>query len=305
MRLGEVHRAGPFAGDHLRQIGGFLLRRAVRKQRRDRPLRQPRIHGEGHVGRAQELVDDLRHDRRQALAAEFERRRYSDPAAFDQLPEGVLKARRRGHAAVGRAFAAFLVADAIERRQHMLAQFCSLAEHRLDDVGRGVREAGQVGVALDVEDVVQQELRVLDRRLVARHRLSSPDAAANRDARKCRRRHGARMKGNVARFRPRRWRCARRRTNRFAAIRRAPPRSRAFLVLQELDLVEALRPRHREFGAELGLLRRRSEHLANLGQREPEPLGLEDERQARALNGSVEPHRALPLWRQQALGFIE
>ena len=53
---------------------------------------------------------------RQALAAEFRRRRDADPAAFDDLLEGVLETRRRGHAAVALALAAFLVADAIERR---------------------------------------------------------------------------------------------------------------------------------------------------------------------------------------------
>ena len=174
MRLGEVHGAGPLAGDHLRQIRGLLLGRAVREQRRDRALGQAGIHRERHVGRAQELVDDLRQDHRQALAAELGRRRDADPAAVDDLLEGVLEARRRRHAAVGRALAAFLVADAIERRQHVLAELRGLAEDRLDHVGRGVGEARQIGIALDVEDVVQQELHVLDRRLVARHRLSVP-----------------------------------------------------------------------------------------------------------------------------------
>ena len=174
MRLGEVHGAGPFAGDHLRQIRGLLLGRAVRDQRRDRALRQPRIHGEGHVGRAQELVDDLRHDHRQALAAELGRRRDADPAAFDDLLEGVLESGRRGHAAVAGALAAFLVADAVERGQHLLAELGGLAEDRLDDVGRRIGEAGQVGIAVDVEDVVQQELHVFDRRLVARHGLDPP-----------------------------------------------------------------------------------------------------------------------------------
>ena len=101
MRLGEVHRAGPFAGDHLRQVRGLDRIVAVGDQRRDRALGQPRIHREGHVGRAQELVDELRHHHRQALPAELRRRRDADPAAFDDLPERVLEAGRRGHAAVG------------------------------------------------------------------------------------------------------------------------------------------------------------------------------------------------------------
>ena len=72
------------------------------------------------------------------------------------------------------ALAAFLVADAVERRQHLLAELGGLAENGLDDVGRCVGEAGQIGIAVDVEDVVQQELHVIDRRLVARHEFGSP-----------------------------------------------------------------------------------------------------------------------------------
>ena len=49
------------AFDHLRQIGGLLLRRAVGEDRRDRALREARIHGERHVGGRHDLVDDRRH----------------------------------------------------------------------------------------------------------------------------------------------------------------------------------------------------------------------------------------------------
>ena len=44
-----------------------------------------------------------------------------------------------------------------------------LAQHRLDHVGRGVGEAGQIVVAVDVEDVVEQEQHVVDGRFVGRH----------------------------------------------------------------------------------------------------------------------------------------
>ena len=59
-------------------------------------------------------------------------------------------------------------------REHLLAELGGLAEDGLDDIGRRVGEAGQVGIAVDVEDVVQQELHVIDRRLVARHDFGSP-----------------------------------------------------------------------------------------------------------------------------------
>ena len=155
----------------------------MRDERGDRALSQAGIHREGHVGRAKELVDDLRHEHRQALAAEFGRRRDADPAAFDDLLEGVLETRRRGHAAVALALAAFLVADAIERSQHLLAELGGLAENSFDDVRRCVGEAGQVGIAVDAEDVVKQELHVIDRRLVARHEFGSPGCESQHECR--------------------------------------------------------------------------------------------------------------------------
>ena len=71
MRLGQIHGAGPAPLDHRRQVGRFLLWRAMREQRRDRALRQAGIHGEGHIGRAHDLVDGDRQDFRQALPAKF------------------------------------------------------------------------------------------------------------------------------------------------------------------------------------------------------------------------------------------
>ena len=172
MRLGQVHGAGPLAGDHLRQIARLQLGRAVRDQRRDRALRQPRIHGEGQVRRGQEFVDDLGEDHRQALAAELGRRRDADPATLDQLLERVAKTLRRGHPAVGVTRAAFLVARAIERGEHLFAELGGLGEDRRDDVGGGVGKAGKIRIAFDVEYIAQQELHVVNRCLVGRHGAS-------------------------------------------------------------------------------------------------------------------------------------
>ena len=95
----------------------------------------------------------------------------ADPAALGELLVGRLEPGRRRHAAVGMAAAAFLVADAIERGQHVLAEFRRLAEHGGDQIRRRIGEAGQVVVALDMEDVGQQEHDVVDRSFVARHDL--------------------------------------------------------------------------------------------------------------------------------------
>ena len=174
MRLGEIHRAGPCAGDHLGQIDFLLLGRAVREQRRDRALRQPRIHGERHVGRAQEFVDRFGERHRQALPAELGRRRDAHPAAVDELLVGLFKSLRRDHAAVVAPLAAFLVAAAVQGSEHFLAIFRGFAENGLDDVGRGVGKSGQIGIAVDVEHVVHQKQNVVDGCLVARHDVPPP-----------------------------------------------------------------------------------------------------------------------------------
>ena len=59
------------------------------------------------------------------------------PAALDKPVVGVLEARRRAHDAVLEP-AALLVARAIERKQHVLAELGGFFADRLDDVGRGV-----------------------------------------------------------------------------------------------------------------------------------------------------------------------
>ena len=141
----------------------------MRQERGDRALRQAGIHGEGHVGRAEEFIDQLGQGARQALAAELGRHRNADPAALHQLLERLLETGGRGHAAVGLARAAFSVADAVERGEDFLAELRSFAQHRLDEIGRGVGKARQIAVTLEVENVIEQEQRVVHGGLIARH----------------------------------------------------------------------------------------------------------------------------------------
>jgi hypothetical protein len=67
------------------------------------------------------------------------------------------------------ARAAFLVADAIERGEHLFAELGRLAQHGFHHVGCGIAEAGQIAVAVEMEDVVQQEQRIVHGGLVGRH----------------------------------------------------------------------------------------------------------------------------------------
>ncbi|GJE73234.1 hypothetical protein CHKEEEPN_4798 [Methylorubrum podarium] len=174
MRLGQVHGAGPGALDHLGQVGGLLLLRAVDQQRGDRALRQAGIHAEREVGAGAELLDRRVEHVRQALAAEFLRHGQPHPAAGRVGVVGRLEALRRDDAAVLAAGAPLLIARQVQRRQDFLGELAALVQHRLDHVRRGLGEAGQVVVAVDREDVVEEEKGVLDRGPVARHRVSLP-----------------------------------------------------------------------------------------------------------------------------------
>ena len=170
LRLGEIHRAGPLAVDQFRQIGRLSARPSRGwRARRPPPASRLRIHGERHVGRAGELVDRLRQRGRQVLAAEFGWRRGSHPTGLVEPFVGVLESRRRGDTAVVATPAAFLVADAVERREYVLAEFCRLGEHRLDEIRRGVGKARQVVVAIDVKHVAQEEHHVVNGGPVGRH----------------------------------------------------------------------------------------------------------------------------------------
>ena len=80
LRLGELHGAGPFAGDEFRQIGCFERVAAVGIERLDRAHGQHRADAERHGGGIPHFraggVDGLR----QALAATFFRRGEAVPA---------------------------------------------------------------------------------------------------------------------------------------------------------------------------------------------------------------------------------
>ena len=93
----------------------------------------------------------------------------TEPAALGDLLERFLEAFRRGDAAVGIVLAAFEIADAIERLQHLFGKLGSFAQDRLAHVGGGIGEAGQIVVAVDLEDVVEQEVHVFHGGLVDRH----------------------------------------------------------------------------------------------------------------------------------------
>ena len=87
--LGQVHRAGPLAGHHLRQVDLALLLAAVVQQHVDGALGEQRGHGERHVRRGHELLDDDADEPREAAAAVGGGERDRPPAGVDVLLVGL------------------------------------------------------------------------------------------------------------------------------------------------------------------------------------------------------------------------
>ena len=123
----------------------------------DRACRQARIHGKGHVGGRQILVHDGGKRVRQALSAELRRRRKTAPAGRAKRRIGVLESARRGHGAVVGPFAALKVARAVQRLNNFLAEFCTFAQDRFDEIRRGIFETGKIAVTIESQDVIEQE----------------------------------------------------------------------------------------------------------------------------------------------------
>ena len=161
LRLGQVHRSGPLAGDHLRDEALLLLARARRQQRLDGAVGQQRTEREAQVG-AVDHLDARSADRlRQALPAVLGRMLQALPAAFAELAERILEARRRRHDAVlpGRWAQ---IAFAVERREHFLAEAGAFLEHGLRGVEACLLEAGQARDRLEIGELLHAEQHVLD-----------------------------------------------------------------------------------------------------------------------------------------------
>ncbi len=139
LRLGQMHRSGPFAGDELFEIRALERVAAMSVECVDRAHGQQRTEAERHRGAVPHFgaggVDGLR----QTLTAPFGRRGKAVPAAFAPGAISLFPAGRGGDDAVleGRAD---LVADAIERPNHFGGHAAGFGQHRLDVVHGEVAE---------------------------------------------------------------------------------------------------------------------------------------------------------------------
>src|SRR4051794_7832445 len=163
VRLSQVHRSGPAAGDHVGNVALLQFVRRLHEQRGDRAGGQPLVHFEAVVGGKDIFADGGADDLRQPLPAIFLGRSEGRPAGFAELLVCVLEAGRGGYRAIVGALAASFVAYAVQGLKHFLAKSASLFENSRDEVGRGVGEAGEVRVAADVENAIQYEKRVFHR----------------------------------------------------------------------------------------------------------------------------------------------
>ncbi len=169
LRLGEVHRSRPHAGDHLVQVGLLQRVAAVAFDRLDRALRQQRAQVERHVRRMPHLLDRGGDELRQSLAAEFRALGESVPAVLAELPVRVAETCGRLHRAVVQALGAFLVARPVERVQHVGRELRGLVQHRCHDVGGGLVVTRQRRDLVEAGQLGHHEMHFGKRRLILAH----------------------------------------------------------------------------------------------------------------------------------------
>ena len=168
LRLGKVHRAGPFAGHHLFQEDSLEFVAGAGQQRLDGAGGEQGAEAEGHVGGTEHFLDGDAQGVGQALTTEIGRQRDAVPAGFAVLVISFFPASRRGDA-VGRQLAAFLVAHPVERGQHFAGEFRGFIENGLGQIGRRFFKTGHGTQFLETGQLFHDKTHVLHGRTVVTH----------------------------------------------------------------------------------------------------------------------------------------
>ena len=173
LRLGQIHRSGPRAVDHLWQKRRLLLGRRAQFERLDRALRQQRTQVERHVRRMPHFLDGRRNELRQSLAAIFRIFGEPVPAVLDELPIRLLEARGGLHAAIRESRRTLAIPRHVQRVKHVARELGGLFENGGDGVGRRFFEARQRRDLRETRKVIQNELHFLKRSVIGAHGIVS------------------------------------------------------------------------------------------------------------------------------------
>jgi hypothetical protein len=171
LRFGQLHGTGPVAGHQLLEIDLFQCVAAMGVERLDGGERQQRAQAERHVRRAPDLGAGGVDRQRQALAAKRLRSGHRVPAGRGPALVGIRPTRRGGDLASGQRDAV-LVADAVQRRQHLGGEATGLFQHGGGHVA--VKLAIMAGLQRGPQPraMVEGQQHVVDRGAVGHDRFS-------------------------------------------------------------------------------------------------------------------------------------
>ena len=131
LRLGQAHRPGPVAGDHVWQIPALQLFGAERGDCLAGALGEQGAQAEGHGRGIPDLLQRHRQGQGHALSAMFRIARRCRPAGLAKGGIGLLPARRHGDAPAFHVVGAALgVSNAIERGDLRLGEAARLVQNR-------------------------------------------------------------------------------------------------------------------------------------------------------------------------------
>ena len=168
MRFGQVHRAGPLAGDEIWQIGRLLLVCSVVYQRRVCAMGQTEIHHERHVGGGMHRANAEVQDRWHPLTAIVRVALHRRPTTLDHHVVGGLEARRGVDNPVLQP-ASLGIADGVQGGQDIACDLAGLRQDCSGVVRIQLCIAGDIAVCVDLQRFMQNELKVAYWRFVVRH----------------------------------------------------------------------------------------------------------------------------------------
>src|SRR6185312_8854616 len=156
LRLGEHHRARPFAAHHPRQVALLLLGGARECESVRGAMRQHGTEFEGEIRGGPDLLHRGGEHLRHRLAAVLRARPELRPAALDELPVRFLETGRRLDASLT-PVRALLVAGFVERLEDGLREARRLNEDGRRELLRIIRKALAAGERFGSDEPVHDE----------------------------------------------------------------------------------------------------------------------------------------------------